>query len=141
MKKPKQEYKYIIIQGEDQSGQIISGEYTPGLEINLEIARELVESRLNFCQGKNVYVLVDFSNIKSVTKEARDYMSNPDGGLKGVLGGAFLSNNAVATFFVNLYFKISKPSIPSRFFTNRTEALEWLTKLKNESNTSENLSK
>jgi len=109
---------------------IIFFKYAPLIEIDITMARELVQKRLDYTEGKSVYTLIDFTNVKSVTKEARDYMNSPDGGLKGILGGAFLSNSVVATLFVNLYLKVSNPSIPAKFFTNREDAVNWLKKTK-----------
>jgi hypothetical protein len=43
-----------------------------------------------------------------------------------------LSNNVVATLFINLYLKINNPVIPARFFTNREEAIKWLNRIKTE---------
>ena len=111
---------------------IIFGVYSPKLDIDVAIAKELVDNRPDYMEGKPVYTLIDFTNVKSTTKEARDYMNNPDGGLKGLLGGAFLSNNVVATLFVNLYLKVSNPTIPAKFFTSKTEAINWLEKIKTE---------
>src|SRR5687767_10250858 len=107
---------------------IIFFKYAPLIEIDINMARELVQKRLDYTDGKSVYTLIDFMNVKSVTKEARDYMNSPEGGLKGILGGAFLSNSVVATLFVNLYLKVSNPSIPAKFFTNREDAVNWLRK-------------
>ncbi|HTH57543.1 MAG TPA: hypothetical protein VL728_15940 [Cyclobacteriaceae bacterium] len=115
----------------DESEDIVFFKYAPKLEIDIDVAKEIVESRLNYTKGKPVYTLIDFSNVKSVTKEARDYMNSPDGGLKGILGGAFLSTSVVATLFVNLYLKISNPSVPAKFFTSEKDALWWLKKIKN----------
>jgi hypothetical protein len=126
----RKEYDHIIVWTEDSSPDILFGSYSPKLEIDINIAKELVMNRIEFSEGRPSFALIDFSNVKSVTKEARDYMSDPEGGLKGVLGGAFLSNNPVATLFVNLYFKINKPAIPSKFFTDKEEALKWLKKIK-----------
>jgi hypothetical protein len=123
------EYRTTSFWTED-SDDIVIFKYAPKLEINIEVAKEIVESRLNYTNGKSVYTLIDFSNVKSVTKEARDYMNSPDGGLKGILGGAFLSNSVVATLFVNLYLKISNPSVPAKFFTTEEDALWWLKKIK-----------
>lgn len=109
---------------------IISATYIPKLEINLEIAKELVQNRILFSENKPHYILIDFTNVKSVTKEARDYMNDPKGGLSGIVGGAFLSNNVVATLFVNLYLKVNQPTIPAKFFTNKIDALNWLIKIK-----------
>jgi hypothetical protein len=108
---------------------IIFFRYSPQIEIDITTAVELVNKRLDFTGGEEVYTLIDFTNVKSVTKQARDYMNSPEGGLKGILGGAFLSNSIVATLFINLYLKISNPSVPARFFTNREDALSWLRKI------------
>lgn len=109
---------------------VISFTYSPKLEIDISIARELIKSRLEYCKGQSHFALIDFSNVKSVTKEARDYMNDPEGGLKGILGGAFLSNNVVSTLFINLYLKINKPMVPAKFFTKKEDALAWLRMIK-----------
>jgi len=123
----------------DETGDIVIFKYAPKLEIDIEVAKEIVESRLDYTHGKSVYTLIDFSNVKSVTKEARDYMNSPEGGLKGILGGAFLSNSVVATLFINLYLKVSNPSIPARFFTSEKDAIGWLKKVKANSNVLESV--
>jgi hypothetical protein len=125
-------YRYITVWTDAQFPDILFGIYAPKLEITLDIAHEMIDNRLEFCQGQEKYMLIDFTNVKSVTKQARDFMNSPDGGLKGVLGGAFVSNNVVATLFINLYLKVSNPVIPARFFTDRNEALKWLIKIRNE---------
>jgi hypothetical protein len=109
---------------------IIFFKYKPSIEIDINTARDLVQKRLDYTAGGAVYTLIDFTNVKSVTKEARDYMNSPEGGLKGILGGAFLSNSIVATLFINLYLKVSNPSIPAKFFTNSMDAISWLKKVK-----------
>ncbi|NJM25550.1 MAG: hypothetical protein HC859_08705 [Bacteroidia bacterium] len=126
----KQSFKYITIWTNDEHPDVLFSAYASKLEITLDIAHELIRSRLEFCDGKPMYVLIDFTNVKSVTKEARDYMNSPDGGLKGVLGGAFLSANVVATLFINLFLKVSPPVVPAKFFTNRVDALVWLQKIR-----------
>ena len=130
----KVDYRYITVYTEEQSPDMIFGVYAPRLEIDLDKAKELIDNRLSFTDGKPAYALIDFTNVKSVTKEARDYMNSPEGGLKGILGGAFLSNNVVATLFINLYLKVNKPPVPAKFFTNREEALRWLKAIKQGSN-------
>ncbi|MBT1703956.1 DUF7793 family protein [Chryseosolibacter indicus] len=114
----------------EDDDDIVFWNYKPGLEIDIAIAKELVRHRLEYTQGQSVYTLIDFTHVKSVTKEARDYMNSEEGGLKGVLGGAFLSNSIVSTLFINLYIKISSPTVPAKFFTDRGEAISWLKKIK-----------
>jgi hypothetical protein len=127
-KRDYKEYKNISFWKEDDD--IIFFNYAPKIEIDINIAKELIKNRLEYAKGEPTYTLIDFSNVKSVTKEARDYMNDPEGGLKGILGGAFLSNSVVTTLFINLYLKINKPSVPAKFFTKKEEALNWLKELK-----------
>lgn len=125
----KQEYKYATLWTEEDK-KIIFAHYAPQLVIDIDVAKELVQNRLDFCKNKPHYILIDFSNTKSVTKEAREYMNSPEAGLKYILGGAFLSNNIVSNVFINLYLKINKPSVPAKFFTQKEDALAWLKSLK-----------
>jgi hypothetical protein len=103
--------------------------YKKQIQIDITIAKRIIKDRVEFTGGKLYPILIDFTNMHSVTKEARDYMNDPEGGLKGLLGGAFLSNSLVTTLFVNLYLTINKPTIPAKFFTKKTEALNWLKEL------------
>lgn len=111
---------------------IIFLKYKPSIEIDIDIAKDLVKQRMAYTSGKAVYTLIDFTNVKSVTKEARDYMNSPEGGLQGILAGAFLSNSVVATLFINLYLRVSNPPIPAKLFTNGDEAISWLKKIRRE---------
>lgn len=104
--------------------------YKKQIEIDLNIAKRIIKDRVAFTEGKSYPILIDFTNMHSVTKEAREYMNAPEGGLKGLLGGAFLSNSLVTTLFVNLYLKINQPTIPAKFFTKKEEAITWLKSLK-----------
>ena len=128
----KEVFKYTELSTLTNDDEIVFATYVPRLEITLDVAQELVKNRILFAQNRPHYTLIDFTNVKAVTKEARDYMNSPEGGLKGLLGGAFLSNNVVATLFINLFLKVWKPTIPARFFTTREDALEWLIKIKSE---------
>ncbi len=69
----------------------------------------MVEKRLDYTENEAVFTLIDFTNVKSVTKEARDYMNSSDGGLKEFSEEHFFRNSVVATLFVNLYLKVSNP--------------------------------
>lgn len=124
------ENDYVAIWIEDD---ILFSNYKKQLTLDIASAKQIVKDRVDFTEGKSYYIIIDFTNLKSTTKEARDYMNDPTGGLTGLLGGAFLSNNVVATLFVNLYLKVNHPTIPAKFFTNKADAINWLTKVKMES--------
>jgi hypothetical protein len=128
--KKQHQFRYTTLTEIDED--VVYATYVPRLEIDLRIAMELVENRMTCFNGRPHYILIDFTNVRSVTKEARDYMNSPEGGLKGILGGAFLSNNVVSTLFINLYLKVNNPAIPARFFTSKEDAVKWLKKIKAE---------
>lgn len=117
-------------------GDIVFFKYAPALDMDVHVAREMVASRLEYTKGEAVYALIDVTNLKSTTKEARDYMNSPEGGLRGIKAGAFLSNNVVPTLLINLYLKVSNPPVPAKFFTSEEEALKWLIKIKEKSTSS-----
>ena len=123
------EYKNTFFWKEEDD-DILFFKYSPKLEMNIDTAKEIVRSRLEYTGGKPMYTLIDATNLKSATKEARDYMTSSEGGLKGVLGGAFLSNSVLATLVINLFLMVSHPAIPAKFFTNKDEAVKWLRKSK-----------
>jgi len=125
----KVETQDVIFSIEDE---ILHCSYKQQLEIDIETARRIIKDRVEFTEGKMYPILIDFSNMKAATKEARDYMNSPEGGLKGLIGGAFLSKSVMATLFINLYIKVSNPAIPARFFTNKEEAISWLKKIRAE---------
>src|SRR5260221_5146072 len=104
--------------------------YKEHLEIDITTAKRIIKDRIDFMEGELYPILIDFSNMKSATKEARDYMNSSEGGLNGLLSGAFLSKSVVASLFINLYLKVNNPAIPARFFTNRDEAIAWLKRIK-----------
>jgi hypothetical protein len=128
-KRQQQQFKYTSF-WKEADDNILFWDYAPNTEIDISIAKELIKNRLEYSKGELMYAFIDFTNVKSVTKEARDYMNSPEGGLKGIFGGAFLSNNIVSNVFINLYLKINKPSIPAKFFTRKEDALSWLKELK-----------
>ncbi|PWA04384.1 DUF7793 family protein [Flavobacterium psychrotolerans] len=123
------ECKYTSFWKEEHEG-IIFFNYSPQLEMTLPIAKELVNDRLDYFKGNSYNVLIDVTNLKSITKEAREYMSSPDWGLKGISGGAFLSKNIVTNVILNLFISINKPTVPAKFFTKKDEALRWLIEIK-----------
>ncbi len=114
----------------EEEEDILFFKYAPQIEIDINIAKDLVRSRLEYSKGKSMYALIDFTNVKSCSKEAREYMNSPEGGLKGILGGAFLSNGVVTNVFINLFLRVNKPVVPAKFFTKKQDAINWLKELK-----------
>lgn len=128
-KRDYKEYKTVFFWKEEDD-DILFFKYAPKLEMDIDIAKEIVNNRLEYTHNKPMYTIIDGSNLKTTTKEARDYMTSLDGGLKGILAGAFLANSVVTTVIINLYLTINKPPTPAKFFSNKQDALKWIAEQK-----------
>ncbi len=104
--------------------------------ITLEIAKEIVSKRHELMKGREIWVLIDDFNLRSIDRDARVFLSSTEG-IDGIRAGALLVSSPFAKHLANFFLKItvSKPVIPTRVFTDKTEALDWLHSLKKESST------
>ena len=105
---------------------ILFAEFIPFIEHDINIAKKVVEDRLNFTGNENYRAVVDITNIKGSTREARIFMSRSDFGYKGLIAVAFISKRLFSVFLLNIFLKVYKPTVPSRFFHCRHEAIKWL---------------
>jgi hypothetical protein len=120
-------YRYASLSIETNEA-IVFAEFNRSLVIDLPIAMEIVANRLEFTTNRQHYFIVDFSNVKHVSHEAKLYLQDPEGGLKNMLCSAFLASNPVSALLANIFVKTPKP-IPSRFFSNKKDALKWIHEL------------
>lgn len=98
------------------------------LEIN--IAKTIVQDRLAFKKGIFYPSLFDIREVKQSTKEARDYMANEGNDL--VLASAILVSSPVLRMMANFYIMVNKPKNPTRMFTDKDGAVEWLNQFKSQ---------
>ena len=108
---------------------ILYATYKQGLTTTLEVARQMVQSRLEFIEDQSYPMLIRSQGIVSIDKSARDYFSS-DKGVEKILAGAFILPSVFNKFLINFYLAITKPKVPNRVFTDEQEALKWLTKYK-----------
>jgi hypothetical protein len=121
-------YRFITLYTEAEN-DIIFNEYPKNLRVDLTVAQEIVANRLEFAEGEKHYLVGDLTNVKSVTSEARAYLLDPNTGVKDILGAAFIAGNPVAALIANVFIKTSK-KFPSKFFSKKTDALNWINELK-----------
>lgn len=69
---------------------------------------------------------MDIRKVKGMTKEVRDLVNRADSIKKNVSGVAILLSSGVPKIIGNLFLRFSKPEYPTRLFTNKEKALEWL---------------
>lgn len=108
---------------------IIFNSYKPNLVINLEIAKLMVKERLRITNGITRPLFVDISNLISVDLEAREYLSGGDA-IKFASAGAIYSTNPISKFAGKLFIDVNQPNAPTKIFSNKEEAIEWLQQFK-----------
>jgi hypothetical protein len=120
----KKEYP-LVIYSTDKHADIVYGEIRHTLRIDVSIAREIVESRLDFTQNEKHYLIADVSKVTGVTAEAKEYFQRPAAGLKNILGAAFIGSSPVAVLIANIFIKTRK-EFQSKIFTNKHDAFLWI---------------
>ncbi|HMY17087.1 MAG TPA: hypothetical protein PKA58_12255 [Polyangium sp.] len=71
-------------------------------------------------------MLCDFTNMKSQTKECRDYFSKDPNHLRVYSAVALLVKDPLSRMIANFFVGINKPPKPTRLFDVRAKAVEWL---------------
>jgi hypothetical protein len=89
---------------------------------------EMVENVMSanaLANGKKYLKLVEGNKNVSVTKEARDLsaaMKEWDNSIAVALVVKSMTNKIIANFYINF----NKPAVPTRIFTTKEKAIEWL---------------
>lgn len=96
--------------------------------LDLETIKRTIKMTEQFSVEENKYVLVDITNLKSVTTEARKYAAQQVH--KYIYARAVLVNSYFTKFLFTSYLKFSKPDFPFAVFTNKEDAVAWLNELK-----------
>lgn len=121
-------YPLTVLHTEEDE-DIVFIEYRKHLEVNLSFAKEIVDNRLDFTEGKKHYLVIDVTNVKNVTQDAKAYLLNPEAGIKNILGAAFIAGNPVAAMLANIFIKQPK-NFQSKFFARKSDAIRWIKELK-----------
>jgi len=119
-----EKFPYVICSREEGS-DIIYAEFPDPIKVDLVIARELVANRLSFSKNQAHYYILDLSNVKDITTDAKDFMQSPEGGLKNILGGALIATNPVSKLIANIFTKTRK-DFRAKVFSNKAEAFRWI---------------
>jgi len=98
--------------------------YKPMNLLDLGIAKEIVKERIAFKNNTPYPSLFDIRNIKSTTKDGRDYMANE--GNDFVIASSLLVNSSVTKMLGNFFMLVSKPKNPTKLFTDELAGKEWL---------------
>ena len=94
-------------------------------EYEIQDVKENVAAIGQLSGGKKVQVLIVGGAFTSVSKEARVFMAS-EGSLQYSLCEAFLLNSLPQRMLINFYIRVNKPLAPTRAFSSKSEALDWL---------------
>jgi hypothetical protein len=102
--------------------------YKPGITMNLEAAKRVVADRIEVQKGVPYAVFCDMRGIKDSDKPARDYLAKE--GSSMVKAVAVLTDSPVTKIMANFYLTISRPIVPTKMFTDKSQAVDYLKSLK-----------
>ena len=109
----------------EQSSDVVFVEFLNNLKVDIAVAKELVADRIRFTKNEKHYFIIDVSNVREITTEAKEFLQHPNMGLKNILGAAFIATNPVAILFANIFIKTQK-DFDAKLFSNKEDAFEWL---------------
>src|ERR1700746_1283816 len=96
-----------------------------GCEIELSDAVFIVEAMEKLAGGKKHPILIDAGDFSSVDKEARMFSASAERNLY-TSADAIAYCNLAQKLLANFYVKYNKPVVPTRFFSNKPDAISWL---------------
>ncbi|MBC5992406.1 DUF7793 family protein [Pontibacter cellulosilyticus] len=96
--------------------------------MDLDIAKECVLTRKEFTNNRVYPCLINVIQMKSSTKEARDFFATE--GNEGISASALIVNSSAFKMMANFYIMVNRPKNPTRLFTDKASALEWLEQFK-----------
>lgn len=106
-------------------GGFIRGVISAGADERLEHAQANVRAALSLAAGRKVPVIIDLREMKSVSKEARDWYAG-DEPAKYALAQALLIGSPISKLIGNFFIGLNRTRFPTRLFTSETEAVAWL---------------
>jgi hypothetical protein len=110
----------------DEEEGIIIATFEDGAEIGVEDARGCTRAMIQVSNGKPSPLLVDFTGLKSQSKECRDYFANDPTHVKTYVAVAILVTSPLSRIVANFFLGINKPIRPTKLFEDRALAIEWL---------------
>lgn len=99
-------------------------EYKENISIDLEAAKKIVQERVSMQEGVSYPILADLKANYNSTKEGRAYLAKE--GSELVTAVAVLVSSPVTKVGMNFYIAIDNPSTPTKVFTDKEKALEYL---------------
>lgn len=99
----------------------------PDSQVVEEDAKDYIDAFLYMNKGKGGPVFVNINMTKSITREARQYLSGSEA-LNAMSAVALYTDSPVSRVLGSFFLRLARPSYPIKMFCCEAEALEWLNK-------------
>lgn len=96
-----------------------------GAVVDLEALKANFVAYHQLLGDKRALILIDSRVTYTYTKEAREYAAGNDVPINRV-AVAFLVNSIPSKWVTNVFISLNQPVIPTRMFTSKEKALNWL---------------
>ena len=105
---------------------VVSVRVRPGAEQSLADARENLGTALALREGVRRPLLVDIRKAAPLDAEVRHYYSGQVlvEGFSAI--GLLVEASPLGRMMGNVYFRVARPGIPARLFTDESQAVVWL---------------
>jgi hypothetical protein len=113
--------KIKIIQGDDQIFSYIA---INNCTLDIDTLQKMTEIGDKWNGSKLCANLIDLRGMFFVDSKTRDYAAaqyRPH-----VSGQAIVIGSKISSYFANIFLKFSRPKVPTKLFTDETEARKWL---------------
>ena len=104
---------------------IIHTEFSQDLYVTFEIANEIVNQRIKYAEGGTYKGIVDITNIRKVDPRARNYWASEES-YSCISKLAIFSHDRFSKILANFWLKFDRPYRPTKFFTNKEHAYQYL---------------
>lgn len=104
-------------------------EFEPGTDLTIEQTKPFTDAVIKVTGGTPRPLLIDFKNMKSQTKENRDYYAKDPAHSATLTAAALVVNSVLTRMIANFFLGMNKSVKPVRLFDDRESAIKWLQSL------------
>jgi len=112
----------------DTEHRIVLVEFDAGAVVTIEDAKRSTAATIEVTGGQPRPALIDFGNLKGLSKECRRYYATDPDHVATYTAVAIVVGNALSRVIANFFLGINRPLKPTRLFDDRNAAIEWLTR-------------
>ncbi|MCB1176851.1 MAG: hypothetical protein KDK36_04640, partial [Leptospiraceae bacterium] len=108
---------------------IVEGYFVNKTNIDIDVAKIIVEQRKKLSNFEYTCILVDARNVTGVNKQARDFLGSKES-YHLLNAAAIITGSSLSVFLSNFFLKVNlkRSNVPIRLFTDKDKARNWLIK-------------